>query len=130
RSADEGSEPALDSFGSQPPNGRQFRSKHRRYRLDGAELSAAGCNRRIAKDCYPFNARRNLAKKFEPFPAHAVFERSKSGGVGPWTRKALDESAADWVGVDGEHDRDRPGGLLQGTDRRAHGQTDVRCQRD
>src|SRR5690349_13795563 len=74
------------------------------YRLDDRELTDPGCNSRISKHGRPRNVRRDLLEQFYPFPAQAVLELDKAGGVTAWARQALDEPSADRVGDVDEYD--------------------------
>ena len=59
----------------------------------------------IPKDCRSRHARRDLLEQFQPFPAHAVFELDKTGGVAARPRQAVDEAGADRIEGLREHDR-------------------------
>ena len=56
-------------------------------------------------------------EQLQPFPAHAVFEHREAGGVAARPRQAVDETGADRIGDDREHDRHGAGRLQQ----RRHG---------
>ena len=52
----------------------------------------------IPKDRRSRHARRDLFEQFQPFPAQAVFELHKAGGVAARPRQAIDEAGADRIG--------------------------------
>ena len=54
----------------------------------------------IAKDRHSRHAWRDLLEQFEPFPAHAVFELRKAGGVAARPRQAVDEAGGDRIDDD------------------------------
>ena len=54
----------------------------------------------IPKDRRSRHARRDLFEQFQPFPAHAVFENHKAGGVAARPRQAIDVAGADRIGDD------------------------------
>ena len=85
----------------------------------------------IPKDRRSRHARRDLLEQLQPFPAQAVFELHKAGGVAARPRQAIDEAGADRIGDDREHDRHGAGRLQQRRHGRgASGQDDVRRERD
>ena len=73
----------------------------------------------IPKDRRARHARRDLLEQFQPFPAHAVFEQGKTGGVAARPRQAVDEAGADRIGDRREHDRHGAGRLQHGRHRTA-----------
>src|SRR5262249_7803677 len=56
-------------------------STRRRYRLDGAQLSAASTRRRIANHGHAGNRRRHFLEKLQPFGADAELELSEPGYI-------------------------------------------------
>src|SRR5262245_64334500 len=54
---------------------------------------------------HPHHALRDLFEQLQPFPAHDVFKRAKSGNVAARTGQTRDEPCADRIGNVGEHDR-------------------------
>jgi hypothetical protein len=79
--------------------------------LDSAQLRKP--YRKIPKYRYLRHPRRDLFDQFKPLPAYAIFERSKAGDVAARPRQAIDQTRADRVGDNREHDRHRAGRLLQ-----------------
>src|SRR5262245_28473465 len=72
-----------------------------------------------------------ISEQLYPFPAEAVFEKDKSGGIAARPRQILDKAGTDRVDGDREHNRDGTGQSQQ----RPHGcaagsQNDVRCEGD
>jgi hypothetical protein len=55
--------------------------------------------------CHTRHAWRNLLKQLQPFRAHAVFPRRKTGAVAAGPRQTLDEARANRIGDEREHDR-------------------------
>ena len=53
----------------------------------------------IPKDRRSRHAWRDLLEQFQPFRAHAVFERGEAGGVAARPRQAVDEAGADRIGT-------------------------------
>src|SRR5215470_8145393 len=77
------------------------------------------------------NARRDLLEHLQPLAAEWVLEAGETGDVSSWLRQALDESLADRIDDQREHDR-YCGGLLAQCSQylRAVGQDHVRCHTD
>ena len=73
----------------------------------------------IANNGRSRHARHDLLKQLQPFRADAELERGKAGGIAARPSKACDESSADRIGDDHEHDRHGVGRLEQGTYGRA-----------
>src|SRR4029077_1389481 len=73
-------------------------------------LSAAEAGSR--KDPYSFHGGYNLFQQLQPFPAQAVFEIRKPGGVSAWVRQTVDEAGANRIDDTYEHDWHRAGHLL------------------
>jgi hypothetical protein len=122
---------ALDLAGVAHIDRAQLHPERRRHRLERAQLPAPGGYRGIPKDGRSRHAWRNLLEQFQPFPAHAVFEQSKTGGIAARPRQALDEAGADRVDHIDEHDRDGVGRLFQRRHARAaRRQNDVRRECD
>src|SRR6516165_6203526 len=81
-------------------------SRHtRRQGLDGAKLGGTGWYGGVPKDRHARHARRDLFEQFQPFSAYAVFIQHEASGVAARPRQAVDETAADWIGDEREHDR-------------------------
>ena len=100
RGAREGRDGALDLAGVAHVDRAQLHPERRRHGLDGAELADPGGYGGIPKDRRSRHARRDLLEQLQPFPAHAVFERDKTGGVAARPRQAVDEAGADRIGDD------------------------------
>jgi len=66
--------------------------------LDSGELAESGLAGLIAQHRCPRHARRNLLEQFQPFPACAVFEQRKTGGVAAGPCQAPDQARADRIG--------------------------------
>src|SRR5262249_31352193 len=71
-----------------------------------------------------------MLEQFDPFRTQTVFEQHKAGGVAARPRQTIDEAGADWIAGDREHDRHRPGCLKHWPRSTAHGQDDIRRERD
>src|SRR6516162_10254603 len=81
-------------------------SRHtRRQGLDGAKLGGTGWYGGVPKDRHARHARRDLFEQFQPFSAYAVFIQHEASGVAARPRQAVDETGADWIGDEREHDR-------------------------
>jgi hypothetical protein len=73
----------------------------------------------------------NLLEQLKPFPAHAVFERSKAGRIAARSCQARDKPSADWISDLDEHDRQRARRLQQRCHHaRAIGDDEVGRKRD
>jgi len=72
--------------------------------LDCAELADAGRYGRIAKNCRAGNARGNFFQQLKPFYADAIFEIGKTGGVPARVGQAVNETCANGIGRQSEHD--------------------------
>src|SRR5262245_2601487 len=73
----------LDLVGVAHADRAQLDPKRRRGRLHGAELASPGSNGAISKYPHPRHARRDLFEQLQPFAAHGVFKRAKSGNLPP-----------------------------------------------
>ena len=121
---------ALDLASVTHADGTQFHAERRRHALDSSELSDPGAFVGIPNDRRSFHARRDLLEQLQPFRAEAVFIRHEAGDVSAGVRKALDETSADRIGNNSEHDRHGAGGPVQRHNGIAAGQDDVRAECD
>src|SRR5215813_3456285 len=80
--------------------------------------AAASGNARVAQDAYRGHARSDILQQLEPFRAKAEIIAGESGDVAARPRETLDEATADRVEDLHEHDRNRPGLLLECGDHR------------
>jgi hypothetical protein len=96
--------------------------------LDSAQLAKP--YGKISKHRHSRHPRHDLFEQFKPLPADAVFERSKAGDVAARPGQAIDETCADRVGDNREHDGYRARRLLQCLNAGGgRGQNDVRRER-
>src|SRR6516165_4597029 len=131
RGTREGRDGALDLAGVVAYVDRAYIHADRwRHGLDDGELADPGRYRGISKDRRPRHARRNLLEQFDPFRTQTVFEQHKAGGVAARPRQTIDEAGADWIAGGREHDRHCPGRLEHWPRSTAHGQDDIRRERD
>src|SRR6516164_9452829 len=131
RGPSEGRDGAFDLAGVVAYVDRAYiHADRRRDGLDDGELADPGRYRGISKDRRPRHARRNLLEQFDPFRTQTVFEQHKAGGVAARPRQTIDEAGADWIAGNREHDRHRPGCLKHWPRSTAHGQDDIRRERD
>src|SRR5262245_42913395 len=83
---------------------------------------------RIKQDSCPPDVGRNLFEYLQPLSHHGVVDEREAGNVAARTREACDETLTNWIGDDGEDDRDGAGRLLKSrSDRR--GKTDEYLRR-
>ena len=102
-----------------------------RHGLNDGKLGVTGPQKGIAKDRHSLHVWCDLPEQLQPFPADAVFDRHKTGGVATRPRQALHVAADNRIGGLYKHDRHGAGHLLQMTQgHTAIGQEDVRCKRD
>src|SRR4051812_20542399 len=87
--------------------------KRRRHGLDGAELANPNGYGGVPDDCYPLYSRHDLPEQLQPFPADAEFKRDEPGGVSTRPRQTINETGADRIDDDREHDWYGTGRLLQ-----------------
>src|SRR5262245_64509991 len=104
RRAGKGRNGALDLARLAHVDRPQLDTHRRRYGLEGAELTSprVGC---IPEDSHTLHSRSDLFQQLQPFPADAVFELNKSGGIAARSRQAIDDGGADWVYDIDEHNR-------------------------
>ena len=62
------------------------------------ELADAGGYAESRRTAARVTPRRDLFEQLQPFPAQAVFELHKAGGVAARPRQAVDEAGADRIG--------------------------------
>ena len=72
--------------------------------LDGTELTDSSGYCWIAKYGYSQHTWRDLLKKFQPFPAKAVFKVHKASSVAARPRQVTDDAGTDWIGDTYEYD--------------------------
>ena len=72
--------------------------KRGRQRLHCAQQTNSDWQSRIAKNCCSRHTWCNLLKQFQPFPAYAIFDESKSAGVAARSSQARDVAGAHRVG--------------------------------
>src|SRR3954468_16740234 len=105
RTAREGCKGALDLVRVAHVNRVYLYPERRCCRLNGTELADTGGGTRITENRRLDHPRCDLLEQFEPFCTQAVFEIRQPGGVAAWTRKAIAETASDWVNDLHEYDR-------------------------
>src|SRR5262245_11630493 len=76
------------------------------------------CSKGLEQDAYRGHARSDILQQLEPFRAKAEIIAGESGDVAARPRETLDEATADRVEDLHEHDRNRPGLLLECGDHR------------
>ena len=81
RGARECRDGALDLAGVADVHRAYLHPDRRRHGLDRGELAEPGGYGGVPNDSRSRHAWRDLLEQFQPFPARAVFERGKSGGV-------------------------------------------------
>ena len=96
---------ALDLTGVAHVDRSYLDPKRRRHGLDGAELANPDGYGGVPDDCYPLYSRRDLLEQLQPFPADAEFERDEPGGVAARPRQTINETGADRIDDNREHDR-------------------------
>src|SRR5262245_65311496 len=112
--AREGCNVALDFARVADVDRAYLQTERWRCRLDGAELTDPLGYGAITQDRRSRHAGRNLFEQLQPFRAHAVLERGKTGGVAAWPRQTRDQATADRISDLRKHDRHGPGRLEQG----------------
>jgi hypothetical protein len=128
RGARECRDSALNLAGVTQADRCQLHPERRRHGLDSAQLAKP--YGKIPKHRHSRHPRHDLFEQFKPLPAYAVFERSKAGDVAARPGQAIDETGADRVGDNREHDRHPARRLLQCLNAwRCRGQNDVRRER-
>src|SRR5262249_42758383 len=103
RRARESTDTGLDFAGVADVDWAQLHSERWRYGLDGPPHTDAGRDGRIAKDRRARQARRDLLEHLQQFPANAVFEHGKAGGIAARPRQARDEASPYRIGDCREH---------------------------
>ena len=89
----EGRDGALDLVGVAHVDRGYVHPERRRHGLDCGELADPGGYGWVSKDRHSRHARRDLFEQLQPFPAEAVFERRKAGGVAARPRQASTKPA-------------------------------------
>src|SRR5215471_5514988 len=102
RRAGKGRNGALDLTRFAHVDRRQLDTHRRRYGLESTELTGprGGC---ISENGHTPHSRSDLFQQLQPFPADAVFELNKSGGIAARSCQAIDEGGADGVYDIDEH---------------------------
>src|SRR6266436_3684086 len=73
--------------------------------LDDGELADPGGYCGIPKHRRARHAWCNLLEQFQPFRGQTVFELHEAGSVAAGLRQTIDDTGADWIEDDHEHDR-------------------------
>ena len=109
----EGRDRALDLGGVAQIEWICLDPKRRGHGLDHAEQGHSGGSSGVAQDRHSRHAGRDLFEECQPFPAGAVFERGKAGGVAAGSRQTGNKSSPDGISYNREHNRYGAGHLEQ-----------------
>ena len=122
---------ALDLLGILEIDGAQLDTQPLRRRLDRAELTGTGRDKRFPKHSRTRHIGRDLLQQLEPFAADGIFKVGEACDIAARARQVGDVACANRICDQRENDRDCPARLQQRRDGRARmGQDDVGHERD
>src|SRR5215831_3693775 len=104
---------ALDLDTAMDVHGGHLDVKRRRHRLGRLQHRYSGHRIRTEKHGYPAHVGRDLFEHPKPFAPYGGLEILETADIPTWSRKAGDESTADWFGDLREHNRDHTGEPFQ-----------------